>query len=224
MKTFVRNYKRREEGAIFAYFIVLVIASVAIASVGVYVSQTSKLSQRRGDMVAANQYAVAGAVIACDDLNRAVTNGSSATLGNKLMSSSTPYMLVSGMSTSAQKVYQRIISSPFTDQNVTAQIWLPNMGSPTTAKIVTTASVRGVAQRATVNVKMAWAYPAAILSVNAGTTETSIAKSVAQDGNVVVNGDKSGPIVVDGGPGLAVMANGRVDMDTNYVQAPSSAY
>src|SRR4029077_6967500 len=86
------------------------------------------------------------------------------------------------------------------------------------------ATVGSVVQSATVYVKMAWAYPAAIISVNDGTTDTSVAKASAQAGNVVINGDKSGPIVVDGGPGLAVLANGRVNMDTNYVNAPASAY
>lgn len=75
------------------------------------------------------------------------------------------------------------------------------------------------------NVPASLAIPAAaIISVNDGTTETAVNKVAAQDGNVVVNGDKSAPIVVDGGPGLAVMANGRLNIDTNYINPPASAY
>jgi hypothetical protein len=176
-------------------------------------------------MVAANQYALGAAVIACSDLNSAVTNGSG-TVQSKLLALSPPYTLNSSLSTSAQKIYERTLasSSPFTNQTVTAQIWLPNLASPTSAKIVTTATVGSVSQQATVNVKMAWAYPAAIISVNDGTASVSVAKATAQAGNVVVNGDKSGPIIVDGGPGLAIMANGRINMDTNYVASSASAY
>ena len=88
MKTLVRKNGRREEGAIIAYFIILVIAAAAIASVGAYVSQTSLLSKRRSDMAAANQFAIAGAVIACDDLNRSLTNQSGMQSG--LTTSPTP--------------------------------------------------------------------------------------------------------------------------------------
>lgn len=174
-------------------------------------------------MVAANQFALGAAVVACNDLNAAVTNGSGA-ISSRLTTLATPYTLNSTLSTSAQKIYERTISLPFTNQTVLAQVWLPNGSSSTTAKVVTTATVGSVTQSATVNVKMAWAYPAAIISVADGSTDTSVSKTSAQDGNVVVNGDKSGPIIVDGGPGLAVMANGRLIMDTNYVHPPSSAY
>jgi hypothetical protein len=84
--------------------------------------------------------------------------------------------------------------------------------------------VGAVTQKATLNFSVGWGYPAAIISVNDGTTSTSVAKAAGQAGNVVINGDKSGTIVVDGGPGLAVLANGRVNLDTNYVNAPVSAY
>jgi hypothetical protein len=224
MKTALQNSKRREDGSILAYLIILVIAATAIASVGAYIAQTTKISHRRSDMVAANQYAIAGAVIACSDLNSAVTNGGSGTLGTRLTALSTPYSLNASLGGSNQTVYLRTISSPFANQSVSTQIWLPNMSSPTSGKIIATATVGGVTEQATVNVKMAWAYPAAIISVNDGTTDTSVAKSTAQAGNVVINGDKSGPIVVDGGSGLAVMANGRVNLDTNYVNPSTSAY
>jgi hypothetical protein len=48
--------------------------------------------------------------------------------------------------------------------------------------------------------------------------------TAGQAGNVVINGDKSGPIVVDGGTGYAVMANGRINYDTNYANPTATAY
>jgi hypothetical protein len=224
MKTLVRNSSsRREEGAILAYFIILLIAIGAITSVAAYVTQTTKLAKRRSDMVVAYQYATAGAVMACADLNTAVTNGGNTILEN-LKALPSPYTVNNSLSTSSQKVLQRTISSPFTNQTVNAQIWVPLGNAPTSAKIVTTAVVGDVSQTTTVNVKMAWSFPAAIVSVNDGTTSSGVAKAVAQDGNVVVNGDKSGPIIVDGNVGLAIDANGRINIDTNYINAPASAY
>jgi hypothetical protein len=223
MKTVIKSHRRQEQGAILAYLIILLIALISIAALGAYVSQTSKMALRRSNVSAAYQYAVGGAVVVCSDLNSAMTNNSGNVLAN-LLTLSTPYTVDSGLSTPSQKVYARTISSPFAGQTVSAQIWVSNVASPNTARIVTAATVGTVAQQATLNVKMAWAYPAAIISVNDGTTDTSVAKSAAQDGNVVINGDRSGPIVVDGGPALAVLANGRVNMDTNYVNPPANSY
>jgi hypothetical protein len=68
-------------------------------------------------------------------------------------------------------------------------------------------------------------FGAAIVSTSAGTTETGIAKSVGQDGNIVINGYRNGPMIVYGGMnGLAVIANGRVNYNTNYLNLPTSAY
>lgn len=224
MRSKVGNRKRRQEGAILAYFIILLIVAIAIASLGAYVAQTTGLSQRRSNMVAAKQFAVGGAVIACTDLNTTVTNTGSGSMASKLAALANPYSSNAVLSTTATNVYERTIYSPFTSQAVTAQIWAPAGANPTSAKIVATATVGGVTQTAKVNVKMCWGYPAAIISVNAGTTETSVSKSVAQDGNVVINGSANGPIVVDGGPALAVLANGRTDYDTNYTRPPATAY
>src|ERR1041385_3156659 len=193
MQTTLLNSKRREEGSILVYFIAVGIVAVAIASACTYVTVTTRLTHRRSDMIAATQYAQGGAVLACSDLNSAMTNTASSVF-SALTSLSTPYTLSSTLSTSSQKTYTRTISSPFTSgQTVPAQISLPNVSSPTSAKIVATATVGSVTQSTTVNVKMAWAYPAAIISVSDGTAETVVQKSTGQDGNVVVNGDKSGP-------------------------------
>jgi hypothetical protein len=222
MKTCARN-NRQEEGTILAYFILLLIAIAAITSVAAYVTHTTSLSRRRNSMADAYEYVTAGAVMACADLNVAFTNGSSPVTAN-LQALPTPYT-VNSSSTTNQKVFERTISDPFTNQTVNAQIWLPVTPVPTTAKIVTTAAVGDVSQTITLNVKLASTFPAAIISVNDGSTDTSVSKGAAKnEGNVVINGGGSGPIIVDGNSGLAVYANGRVNYDTNYLNPPSSAY
>ena len=223
MRITLAGKQARERGAIVVYFIILVLIAVAVAGVGGYVAQTTYLTHRRSDMIAANQFAIGGAVIACRDLNSAVTNKAGTITGN-LTTLATAYSLNSTLSTSARTVYQRTISAPFTNQTVTAQIWLPNSASPTSAKIVTTATTGTVTQSATVNVKMAWGYPGAIISVNAGTSSTANDKGTAQDGNVTINGGSTGALIIDGGQGLAVIANGRVNYDTNYLNPPASSY
>jgi hypothetical protein len=68
-------------------------------------------------------------------------------------------------------------------------------------------------------------YPAAIVSINPGTSSNSIAKATGQDGNVLVNGGTNGPMVVYGGTnGLAAIANGQINYTTNYLNLPASAY
>jgi hypothetical protein len=197
----------------------MVTVVIVIASVATVTSQTAKLTARRSNMVQALQFAEGGAVIAAGDLNAAVTNSGSF-LTNLLAKG---YVLNALLTSASSNVYQRTITSPFSNQSVTAQIWLPAGGSPATAKLVATATVDPVTQTAKLNVNMGWAYPGAIISVNAGTTSTSVAKSAAQDGNVVINGSKSGPTIVDGNSGKAVMANGRVNVDTNYTSLPTGS-
>jgi hypothetical protein len=223
MKTAATNPQKHEEGLILAYFTLLVLAAVGIASVGAYVIETTLLMQRRSDMVSAKQFALGGVVIACNELNLALTNTSPGSLATKLSQLANPYTFNAGLSTSASNVYERTIYAPFTNQAVIARIWLP-VGSPNSASVVASATVHDVTQTAVVNVSLSWGYPAAIISVNQGTTANGISKSVAQDGNVVINGSSSGPIVVDGGQSLAVLANGRVNYDRNYINAPASAY
>src|ERR1043166_3814774 len=222
MKITSLNLKQRQAGTIIVYFLAIIVLAIAIVSACVFVTGTSKLTRRRSDMNAAIQYAEGGAVLACYDLNRALTN-SSGTFPAALTSLSPSYTAGSGSST--QRVYTRTISSPFTsNQTVTAEIWLPNVSSPTTAKVIATATVGEVTQTATVNVRMGWGYPAAIISVNDGSSDTAVAKSSGQAGNVVMNGSSQGPIVIDGGPGMAVLANGRFNYDTNAVTQSSGAY
>jgi hypothetical protein len=212
----------RRGSVLIGYFIVMVVAVSTIAGLGAFVAQSTNLAHRRNDMIAAIQYAEGGAVIACRELNAAFTSTNrTLALSTKLVYKG--YTLNSSLSTASQNVYQRTIASPFTNQTVTAQIWLPNARTFETAKVVAAATTGKVTQKATVNVQLTWADPATILSTSAGTKSTGVSKANAQDGNVVIQGDKSGPIIVDGGGGLAVMANGQVNLDPTYANIPSSA-
>jgi hypothetical protein len=207
-------------------FYAIIAASVLIAIAGVahLVSASTIITARRANVISGQQIAQGGVVIACQDLNTALTTGSG-TIASKLVSGATPYTRIASLSTASVDVYQRTIAAPFSNQTAVAQIWLPTGNSPTSAKITASAQVGPVTQTATASTKITWSYPAAIVSVNAGTRTSGVSKSTAQDGNVVINGDKSGPIVVDGGQsGLAVMANGSVVYDTNYANPPKSAY
>jgi hypothetical protein len=212
MKTAVINRKQSEQGAILAYFIMVTVVASLIASVGSYVMVTTGIAHRRNDMIAAQEYARAGVVMACNDFNGAFTNKTGGFPGNLVSNFS--YSVVS--SSVSQTVYQRTISVPFTNQTVVAQIKVPAVG--TGSKIVASAAVGQVTQSATVNTVIIFGYPAAIISDNAGTTGTAADKNTAQDGNVTVNGDKDGPLVVDGNEGYAALANGRVNVDTNYTK------
>src|SRR5690349_1772922 len=148
MKTALTNESQQEAGSILAYFMILMIVAVSLASVGAYVAQSSNLSRRRSNMAEATQFAIGGAVVACSDLNQALTNSGSATLGSKLTTLANPYALNSVLSTSSNSIYQRTIYSPFPTQSVIAQIRLPSGSSPSTADITATATVGSVSQTA----------------------------------------------------------------------------
>jgi hypothetical protein len=226
MKLSSSGKNKGESGsALIFYCIIAASILLAIGGLAYLVSGSTIITGRRGNVVSAQQFAQGGVVIACRDLNTALTNGSG-TIASQLVSGPTPYTRMASLSTASTDVYQRTIAAPFDNQTVVAQIWLPAGSSPNSAKIVASAQVGPVTQTATANIKMNWGYPAAIVSVNAGLASvTSINKTTAQDGNVVINGSKSGPIVVDGGvSGLAVLANGAVVYDTNYTNPPKSAY
>src|SRR6266403_2197492 len=143
MKTAVINRKQSEQGAILAYFIMVTVVASLIASVGSYVMVTSGIAHRRNDMIAAQEYARAGAVIACGDLNGAFTNKTGGFPGNLVSNFS--YSVVS--SSSSLTVYQRTISDPFTNQTVVAQIKVPAVA--TSSKIAASATVGQVTQSAT---------------------------------------------------------------------------
>jgi hypothetical protein len=218
---------QRQQGNILAYLILLMVLAAAIASVGAYVAQTTNVAHRRSDMIAAQQYAQGGATIGCADLNAAYMNQTNS-FPNNLATGSRPYTLNAGLSTGSLKVYERTVSAVFTNQAVTAQIWLTNAAAPTGARIVASSTVGKVTQTATVNLRMTFGNGAAILSVNKGTSDQGVAKSAAQDGNVVVNGGGTGGkglacyLIVDGGTGSAIDANGQVNVDTSATVPPGS--
>jgi hypothetical protein len=225
MKLLNTGKKQGQRGsAVIVYVVIAVSVLVAIAGVASLVARTTVITSRRTALISAQQYAQGGVVIACQDLNIALTNGSGS-LGSRLAGGPNPYTRIDALSTASTDVYQRTVAAPFTGQSAVAQVWLPTGTAVSTAKITASATVGPVTQIATANIAMTWAYPGAIDSPNAGTIVSgSYSKATAQAGNVVINGGKSGPIVVDGGVGKAVIANGSVDFDTNYANPPASAY
>jgi hypothetical protein len=215
-----RPPRHRERGSAFvACLIMMVIVTAVIASLAAYVTHTTHLANRRRDIIAANQFAQGGALIAADDLNRALTNR----LLPMVTSLAAQYEIRGDLTTSELTVYQRTISAPFSNQTVTAQIWITNVTAASDARVVGIATVADVTQTASLNVQLSFGYAAAIISDSPGSTSSGISKSTAQDGNVVINGDKTGPIVVDGNGANAVWANGRANIDTNYAKIPPTA-
>lgn len=232
MKTIGRNKSQEQGSVIIFYLLLLIVVASMIAGVATYVSGTGQLESRRRAMVSAQEYAQGGAVIASNELSQAFAAGN---FPSSLASLVPGYTLVS--STSQTNVYQRKqpISTPFVNQTVQAQIFVPNSASPTTSQIVAAATVGKVTQNATVNLSMTWGYPAAVISTNAGTNETGISAGVAKDGNVVVNGYSTssgsgsgsgsahGPIIVDGEQSDAILANGSVNISPTITSIPAKS-
>lgn len=203
-----------------ACLILMLVVITAVGSLAAYVTGTTRLAQRRTDGIAALKFAEGAAVVAAFDMNKALTN----TLGffPALASGSTPYTLTE-LGDAQQKVYERTITSPFSNQVVVAQLWFTNNTAPTEAAAVCTATVGDVTQTATLHVQFKFGFGAAIISDSPGSTSTGVSKGDAQDGNVVVGGNRSGPTIVDGGEGLAIWSNGNANIDTVYANVPSTA-
>jgi hypothetical protein len=212
---------REKGGTMVVLLMVLLMASIAIAGVMSMVSQQSRLTGRRANVISALQYVQGAAAIACSDLSVAVQSTNSGGISYNLMHGTYPY---TSSTVSNVITFKRTIGAPFTNQTVSAQIILTNPATPKSATIITTATVGSVTQTSTLHCKIAWGYPGAIISISPGTANTSVAKTAGQDGNVVINGAKTGPIIVDGNQGKAVLANGRVNMDTNYISQGTTAY
>lgn len=220
MKTLAHNKAQEQGSATIFYMLLMLVVISLLAAAMTYVSGSVRLEHRRYDLQAAQQYAEGGAVIACDELSTAF--GKSGTLATNVGTAG--YTLNSTLSTSSTNVYQRTISTPFTNnQTVTAQLWVPNTSAPKSAKVVAIATKNQVTQSATVNVSFSWGYPAAIIDTNAGDTSTSFAKSAGQAGDVAINGSSSGPLVIDGGQAKAVLSNANVNIDYTYATVPKTA-
>src|ERR1051325_6603341 len=140
MKTIRTFRKRGEEGSILGYLVIVMIAVIGLVSLTAYVMQTQTTAYRRTDMAQAQIYAEGAAVIAVRDLNDAVTNATG-TFTSALATKS--YTKNGTLSTGQKVVYERTISSPFSNQTVLAQICFTNAARPTTAKIVAAAKVGG---------------------------------------------------------------------------------
>ncbi len=203
--------QRESGGTMIGYLIVAFVILGAIAAVAGLIAQNMQFSQRRQEMVNANQFAQGGAAIACKELVAAFTN--SAGLFASLASSpGGSYVQNSAFSTNNQLVYERTIAQPFNAQRVLARLQMPNSASPTSAKVFATATVGRSTQTAQINVEMKFGYGAAILSTAKGDTVSGISKNTAQGGDVVVDGGSSGTTKIDGG----ILANGAVN--TNHCQ------
>jgi hypothetical protein len=216
----IRHPASQEQGSILASLVIAVVLLTTIATVTGYVAQTYRIATRRENMAQALQFAEGGAAIGCGDLQRAFKN-SSITIASNLIAAG--YSQNTSLSTAQTNVFQRTITAPFTNQTVTIKIWLQNSSNPTEAMAIGQATFGTITQSASTHLQMKFGYGAAIISDNSGTTSSGISKSIAQDGNVVVNGDKTGSIVVDGGVGQAILANGQANVDGNYAKIPASA-
>jgi hypothetical protein len=205
MKTTAPSSNREQGSAMLAYLGLTLVITAAIAALAAYVVQNFQFNSRRQDMVNAIQFAQGGSALAVQDVCQAYTNGANG--GNffaNLTSGTTAYTKNTGLSTSSQLVYERTITTPFTNQTVLARIYMTNSTSPDSARIVATASFGKSTQTSEVYVEMKFGYPAAILSTAQGDSCTAVNKSTSQGGDVVVDGSSSGLVKIDGG----IMANG----------------
>jgi hypothetical protein len=212
--------KPREQGSSLVFLVLVLVLAWAIAALGYYVTSMITTQHHRNDWAAAEQYADAGAAIACRDVELSYTNHSAAT-GANLVSGG--YALNTALTTASSNVYERTVSSPFTNQTVFEQIWLTNSRSPGTAHIVSAATFGQVSVTNSVNLIMKPGYGAAIICDNPGSTAQGLSEPVAQQGNVVIVGHNSGITIVDGGNLKAVDANGHVNVDNNNAIVPATS-
>jgi hypothetical protein len=91
---------------------------------------------------------------------------------------------------------------------VHVQMKMTNASSPSLLTVTARAGVRGYTNTTTVDMAIQFGYGGAIISDAEGTTASGVSKSVAQAGNVVVDGGAKGTTVVEGG----VLANGNVNV------------
>src|SRR5688572_5564090 len=117
-------------------------------------------------MYSALEYAQGAAVIAAREVERALTNRPYNLVASLTLNPSGAYTLK--QTTPERLIYERTISSPFSNQTVTAQLWMTNSPAPQQVKVVTTSKVGKVSQTAELNVKMVFGYGAAIVSDNPG--------------------------------------------------------
>lgn len=195
--------------------LVLMGAVVAVANLSIH---STTMTKRRSDMVSALHFSESGIALGCGHVNAAFL-GTTGTFQTRLTgSTNAPYSYNSGLSTSSQLVYDRTITSPFTNQSVLVRLFMTNSPAPPAVRVTSSATVSGVTQTNTTFLEMSFGFGAAILSDAVGTSSTSTDKGSGQAGNVAIPAPGSGSTtLIDGG----ILANGRVNygagvkLDTN---------
>ncbi len=201
-----------EVGSVIAYFLLAVVITSSIAALYAYSVQNLTLTHRRQDLAAAREFSESGAVLGCVALENAFTN-TGGTLLTRLVGAPNNFAKNDSLSTVQTLVYERLFTAPFTNQNVTVRIMITNSASPPKARVTALAAVGSVIQTNSTYLDMAFGWGAAIISDSPGSSSSGISKSVAQEGNVVVDGNGSDFTAIDGG----ILANGRANTNKCFV-------
>jgi len=211
MKNRRLKVSKPKQGSILVFVLVAMIILSTIGGVAAYVANQASATSRRANIERAYQYADGGVSIASDDLNRAFASSPNSLALGLTSDDSFPYALSSALSTVSENCYVRTISSPFVNQTVESQIWL-DTADDYNARIVATAITGGATQSARAGVIMSYAFGAAIISTDQGSSDTNAAKSSAQAGNVAIVVQNSNTTYIDGG----VLANGSVNYSAAF--------
>ena len=189
MKPQTYSLGKSQQGSIIVYVLVAIVLLGMIGSVGALVTQQTRVTLRQTQLAKAYQFADGGASIATGDLNRAYDSNAN-DIGTELINDDEfPYTLSSSLSTEDEFCYVRTIGAPFTNQLVSAQIWLKKDPSEGTARVVADATHGKVTQTVTVHVMASYAFGAALVSTAQGDGSTKVKKSSAQNGgNLVIEG------------------------------------
>lgn len=214
----LRLSRSRRRGSIIAYIVVAVALIAIIGSAALYLSQQVGVAGGRKRLATAYQFADGGGSIAAKDLDRAYTANATNVPLALTTDASFPYALSAALSTASENCYVRTITTPFTNQSVSAQIWLPTgTPSPASARIVSTATVGTVTKTVNLRLTMIYGWGAAIISTGQGNSSTAVTKSNAQAGNVVINASTVNKTFVDGG----VISNGTTNK-TSQANLPAA--
>jgi hypothetical protein len=208
------------------YFLIfLLIVCYTTASLGYFVSQTSSNTSRRADMISARKYAESGVLIGCQDLNGSLPTNSTATISNNLIGAGYALTTIG----SSSNLYSRTITTTFPGAPVAVQLLMTNSVMPNTATISAQSTVGPVTEGQTAVVTISFLGSqggggAAIIDVNDGVTDTADTKADGLEGNVAINGTGgAGTMVVSGAnAGMAVMANGMVNLSAGATIPPGS--
>jgi len=213
----ITRTKDEQGSTMLGYLFLALVVLATLAALGSLVVQNLKFAQRRQDMVSARELAQGGAAICALEVEQAFTNGTGLFSSNLTKAVPGTYTKNDSRSSSTKWLYQRTITSPFTNGTVNAEVWTPNSFIPPKVKCITSATVGNSSQSSEVNLETVFAGGAAIISTAQGTLATGISKAEAQAGNVVVAGSASGLVKVDGG----ISANGTVNTQVCNVDTVS---